>query len=114
MKRSLFTKSLLCGGLGLFGCNSRDGERNAEAKTTRGDLKFYGLPYGGELLTSILPRKVFQALERPEPTVHLERFPARKHGEDNREWYTRFNAERLEYARRLKNAEDYFESWNLA
>jgi hypothetical protein len=113
MKRSLFTKSLLCGTVGLFGCDSKHGIRNAGPKPTRGELKFYGLPHGGELLTSILPRKVFQVLGKPEPTVHLERFSAAP-DEGSRERNARFNAERLEYARRFRDAENYFHSWNLA
>lgn len=114
MKRSLFTKSLVCGTVGLFGCGSKDETRSAGPKSARGELKFYGLPYGGELLTSILPRKVFQVLERPEPTIHLERFSARTADETGREWHARFNAERLKYARRFSAAENYFQCWNLA
>ena len=116
MKRSLFTKSLMFGGLGLFGCSGDSRENNPEAETNRGNLKFYGMPSkgGAELITSILPNKVFRAVEKPSPTVHPDKIPSIGHeGENRREWYARYRAEIAEYARKLSDAESYFERLKL-
>jgi hypothetical protein len=73
MKRSLFTKGLFCGAFGLLGCRPKELAGKDGTKAIKSKLKFYGLPHWADLLSAILPTKVFRVLEIPAPTVHSQR-----------------------------------------
>ena len=113
MKRSLFTKSLICGSLGLVACKSSNPARDEQRKPEVASLKFYRLPLWAEFLPSLLPQKIFEPVERPAPIEHLSGLPGRRQDESQREWLARCREQRARYANQIRAAEQYFNNWQL-
>ena len=113
MKRSLFTKSLICSSLGLVACKSSKPAGDEQRKSGTISLKFYRLPLWAEFLPSVLPRKVFKPVDKPVPIEHLSGHPERRQDESRREWIARCHEQRVRYSNQVRDAEQCFNNWQL-